>query len=214
MPASDIFPNLSTAEAARYLELQAARSRPLRLHCYRAIGLGHRERVLEVGCGSGAILRELQEKVPLAAGTDPHLRPGLPRSTGGVGERLPFKSGALQAVFVHYALLWVRDLGAFCAEARRVLVPGGPLVLLAEPLIGETRGADGEAFKRMHGDAGIHTFTLETLDGVLRGHGFTPALQRAMEDGTADPEWDALNAKLLGRKMDLILPLAYGVASL
>jgi SAM-dependent methyltransferase len=211
---SDIFPNLTVAEAARYLDLQAARSRPLRLHCYRAIGLGHRSRVLEVGCGSGAVLRELQEKVPLAAGIDPGLFPGLRRALGGMGERLPFRGGALDALFLHYALLWVRDLDAFLTEARRVLAPGSPLVLLAEPLIGETRGADGEAFKRMHDGSGIHTFTMEGLDSALRGHGFSPALDRAMEDGTSDPEWDALNAKLLGRKMDLLLPLAYGVVAL
>lgn len=212
--SSDIFPNLTTAEAARYLELQAQRSRSLRLHCYRAIGLGHRERVLEVGCGCGAVLRELQEKVHLAAGIDPNLRPGLKRSVGAIGERLPFRSSALHAIFLHYTLLWVRDLEAFFSEARRVLVSGAPLVLLAEPLIGEVRGADGEEFKRMHDDAGIHTFTMESLNTALRGCGFSPALQRAMEDGTSDPEWDALNAKLLGRKMDLVLPLAYGVASI
>ena len=214
MPSSDIFPNLTTAEAARYLELQAARSRPLRLHCYRAIGLGHRQRVLEVGCGSGAILRELQEKVSLAAGIDPNLCPGLDRSAAAVGERLPFRSGALDALFLHYALLWVRDLRVYLAEARRILAPEAPLVLLAEPLIGEAHGADGEMFRRMHDDSGIHTFTMDSLEAVLRGHGFTPRLQRAMEDEVSDPEWDGLNAKLLGKKMDLHLPLAYGVASL
>lgn len=212
VPMSEIFPNLTAAEAARYLELQAARTRPLRLHCYRAIGLGHRERVLEAGCGSGAVLRELQEKAPLVAGIDPGLCPGLARSVGAVGERIPVKSGVLHAVFLHYALLWVRDLDAFLGEARRVLAPGAPLVLLAEPLIGETRGADGEAFRRMHEDAGIHAFTMDGLNAILRGHGFSPALELSMESGTSDPEWDALNAKLLGRQMDLRLPLAYGTA--
>jgi len=213
MTSADLFPNLTTAEAARYLELQAGRSRPLRLHCYRAIGIAHVKRALEVGCGSGAILRELQAKVPLAAGVDPSPAPRLPRAVAGVGESLPFKEAAFDSLFLHYALLWVRDLKRFFAGARRILAPGAPLVLLAEPMIGEVRGADGEAFKRMHDDAGIHTFTLEGLNALLRDHGFTPALERAMEDGASEPEWDALNAKLLGRPMDLHLPLAYGTAS-
>lgn len=213
MASSDLFPNLTSAEAARYLELQAERSQPLRLHCYRTIGIRHKARVVEVGCGTGAVLRELQGRVALAAGIDPDLCPGLKRLVGAVGERLPFRSGSLQALFLHYVLLWVRDLEAFFAEAHRVLEPGAPLVLLAEPLIGEARGADGEAFRRMHDEAGIHTFTMESLEAALRGHGFSPALERATEDATSDPEWDALNAKLLGRRMDLILPLAYGIAS-
>jgi SAM-dependent methyltransferase len=213
MMSTDIFPNLTAAEAARYLELQAERSRPLRLHCYRAIGIAHMSRVLEVGCGSGAILQELQAKVPFAAGVDPSPAPRLSRAVGGVGERLPFRAGVFQALFLHYALLWVRGLPAFFSEARRVLAPGAPLVLLAEPLIGEVRGADGEAFRRIHRDAGIHTFTLDGLNAVLREHGFTPVLERSMEDEASDPEWDALNAKLLGRRMDLRLPLAYGIAT-
>lgn len=210
---TDIFPNLTASEAARYLELQAARSRPLRLHCYRAVGLGHRDRVLEVGCGAGAILRELQAKVPFAAGVDPNLQPGLKRSVGAVGECLPFRTASLHAVFLHYALLWVGDLGALFAEARRVLAGKAPLVLLAEPLIGEASGADGRWFRSLHEGAGIHAFTMDSLTAALRAHGFTPSLERSLEDGTADPEWDALNAKLLGRRVELTLPLAYGIAS-
>ena len=194
------------------MELQAVRSRPLRLHCYRAIGLGRIKRVMEVGCGSGAVLRELQLKVPLAAGLDPSPAPRLSRAVAGVGEHLPFLKAVFDALFLHYALLWIRDLNLFFDEARRVLAPGAPLVLLAEPMIGEARGADGEAFRRMHDDAGIHTFTLEGLQALLKEHGFAPSLRRSLEDETADPEWDALNAKLLGRRMDLHLPLAYGIA--
>ena len=211
--SSDIFPNLTPAEAARYLELQAGRTAAIRLHLYRKIGIAHMTAVLEVGCGGGAVLRELQKKVPFAAGLDPSPYAGLKRVVGGAGERLPFKAASFQALFFHYALLWVRDLNALFAEAHRVLVPGGCIVLLAEPLIGEVTGTDGEAFKRMHDGAGIHTFTFAGLNAVLREHGFIPALERAMEDAASEPEWDALNAKLLGRKMDLCLPLVYGVAT-
>jgi SAM-dependent methyltransferase len=213
MPASEIFPNLTAAEAARYLDLQAARSRPLRLHGYRSIALGHRRRVLEVGCGSGAVLRELQDRVPFAAGVDPDFRPGLSRIAAAVGEHLPFRGGPFDALFLHYVLLWVPDLAAFLAEARRVLAPGAPLVLLAEPLIGEVRGADGPWFRRLHEEGGIHAFTLGTLEKVLRDQGFAPALARAKEDASPEAEWDALNAKLLGRRAELVLPLAYGTAS-
>ena len=212
--ASDIFPNLTPAEAARYLELQAGRTAAIRMHLYRKIGIAHMNSVLEVGCGGGAVLRELQEKVPFAAGLDPSPYAGLKRVGGGVGERLPFKPATFQALFFHYALLWVPDMNALFAEVRRVLSPGGIVVLLAEPLIGEVGGADGEAFKRMHDGAGIHTFTFAGLNTILREHGLTPALERAVEDATSEAEWDTLNAKLLGRRMELKLPLAYGVASI
>ena len=209
---ADLFPNLTTLEAARYLLLQARRTEALRLHLYRRIGLAHMKSILEVGCGTGAILRELQGKVPLAAGLDPAPAPGLKQSVCGAGERLPFQRHVFQAVFLHYALLWVKDLRRFFEEVRRVLVPAGRIVLLAEPLLGECAGGDAAAFIALLEGSGIHAFTSEEVSRTFQTNGFSPRFERSAEDDLSDPEWEALNTKLLGRSMDVHFPLLYGTA--
>ena len=210
---ADLFPNLTPREAERYLALQARRTEALRLHLYRKIGLAHMKSVLEVGCGSGAVLRELQGKVPLAAGLDPAPAPGLKRSVCGMGERLPFQGNVFQAAFLHYALLWIKDLKSFFEDARRALAPGGSIVLLAEPLLGECAGGDAAAFIALHEGAGIHAFRAEDVDRLFRENGFIPAFDISGEADAQDPEWEALNTKLLGRSMDVRIPLLYGTAT-
>jgi SAM-dependent methyltransferase len=51
----------------------------------------------------------------------------------GDAESLPFPDAALDAVAYHFVLLWVRDPTRALREARRVLKPGGVVMILAEP---------------------------------------------------------------------------------
>jgi SAM-dependent methyltransferase len=86
---------------------------------------------LEVGLGSGRFAAALAVEV----GLDPAREPlGLARLRGvqvvqGVGERLPFRDGVFGGVLVVVTLCFADDPQMLLAEARRVLRPGGALVL-------------------------------------------------------------------------------------
>ena len=100
------------------------------------------DRVLDVGCGTGLLLRELARRLPAATaltGVDAasgmvsqaRARVGDPRLNfvPGAAERLPFGDAAFDLVisttsFDHWA-----DQRAGLAECRRVLAPGGLFVL-------------------------------------------------------------------------------------
>jgi ubiquinone/menaquinone biosynthesis C-methylase UbiE len=111
---------------------------------------GAPQRVLDVGCGTGYLLRLLAEQYPRAtelAGID--AAPAMietaeqaandqrMRFTVGVAEQLPFPDGAFDLVvsttsFDHWA-----DQQAGLGECARVLAPGGHLMLadLFSPLL-------------------------------------------------------------------------------
>lgn len=104
------------------------------------ISLAADARVLDVGCGTGVLLARLSATAasPRLFGVDPvlemieiaHAR--VPRSAGlcvAWAERLPFSSFAFDTVVSTNMLHYVRRPEAALAEMRRVLRPGGRLVL-------------------------------------------------------------------------------------
>jgi demethylmenaquinone methyltransferase/2-methoxy-6-polyprenyl-1,4-benzoquinol methylase len=95
---------------------------------------------LDVGCGTGVLAAHAQD---LAApgrrvvGLDPSLGMlqrarlrGVRQLVRAIGERLPFPDAAFDLLSMGYALRHVADLRATFAEFRRVLRPGGKLLLL------------------------------------------------------------------------------------
>lgn len=86
---------------------------------------------LEIGVGSG----RFAEALGIDFGIDPARQPLLlARSRGiavarGVGEQLPMRDGSIGAVLLVVTLCFVADPAAVLREVRRVLRPGGGLVL-------------------------------------------------------------------------------------
>ncbi len=125
----------------RYLQ-QSQWTTAVRRHLFAAAGLRTGDRVLEVGCGTGAVLSRVAgegscdifgmdiDRPSLAFAKDENKTFRLAQADG---HRLPFPDGAFNAVFCHYLLLWVADPVQVLAEMCRATRPGGAVIALAEP---------------------------------------------------------------------------------
>jgi ubiquinone/menaquinone biosynthesis C-methylase UbiE len=144
----DVYASIETADEAvqerlaEVLELRAAdAAQQAMLEDYLGdLPLPDGGRVLEVGCGTGAVARTLAVRpgVGEVVGLDPspvfvqrarEIAAGvgnLSYVVGG-GTALPFDDGAFDAVIFHTVLSHIPEVGAALAEAARVTAAGGAL---------------------------------------------------------------------------------------
>lgn len=104
------------------------------------IGIGEGARVLDVACGTGLVSAEAKRLVGPTGevlGVDPSegMRAVATRRRGiivreGTADSLPFPDGTFDFVVMGYALRHVADLVASFREMRRVLRPGGTVMIL------------------------------------------------------------------------------------
>lgn len=95
---------------------------------------------LEVGCGTGHWLHELDGRASLVAGVEPagqmivHARQTAPsaRLARARAEQLPWRDASFDRLFCVNALHHFADRAAFFAEARRVLKPGGGVMTIGK----------------------------------------------------------------------------------
>jgi SAM-dependent methyltransferase len=107
-------------------------------------------RVLDVGCGTGEILRRLRADFDcrLLVGADlfaGHLRFAPAPVVLADGHTLPFDDGSFDLVLVRHLLQALPDPTALLAEAHRVLAPGGRIHVVAEDYLGIFFDADDAA---------------------------------------------------------------------
>ena len=121
---------------SRYLQ-QAAWTRDLRAYLFEQAGLAGVRRVLEVGCGTGAILRDLATPAALhgldlepASLAECKIHAPAVSLTCGDGHFLPYPDQSFDIVYCHFLLLWVHDPLQVVREMARV---GRSVLALAEP---------------------------------------------------------------------------------
>jgi ubiquinone/menaquinone biosynthesis C-methylase UbiE len=132
---------LDIAERHQRFVQQAGWTRDLRRYLFKVTTPDQVTRVLEVGCGTGAVLGELDARAIAVHGLDiqweslEYARTILrePYYLCGDGHHLPYPDDCFDLVFCHFLLLWVARPAAVLAEMTRVARPGGAVLAMAEP---------------------------------------------------------------------------------
>ena len=199
-------------------EQQAAWTASVRRYLLELVDARQALRILEAGCGTGALTLDLHAHSPAQVyGIDidlarllyaQHSDPAS-RFACADGLRLPFTAASFDLSVCHYYLLWVADPLAALAEIARVTRPGGWVLALAEPDYGGRleypaelaelgilqtqslldQGADPEIGRRLP-SIFLQAGLKEVRSGVLGGEWQHPA---AHADST---EWDVLENDL------------------
>lgn len=202
---------------ARYLQ-QATWTRDLRAYLFDKAGLSNARRVLEVGCGTGAILRDLPTSASLhgldldpAALAQCRIHASNATLVRGDGLFLPYPDEIFDILYCHYFLLWVSDPVQAVREMKRVTRINGHILALAEPdyssrvdkpdelkILGEWQR---ESLKRQGADPGFGSRLAETFfqaeielleTGTIRGAGNEASVNER------EMEWAVLKADLAG----------------
>jgi len=196
----------------------------LRRYLFTRTGQDKARRVLEVGCGTGALLSTLDARQVTIFGLDinraflQQAAGNLPmaRLTQGDAHYLPFAGGQFDSVYFHFTLLWVTDPQRVLNEALRIVGSGGWIMALAEPDYGgridypdtlaglgqlqaealRSQGADTKMGRQLGGL--FHQTSLVNVEtGVVSGRWVGAASQEEI-----DLEWQVLDADLMGRVSD------------
>jgi len=200
---------------ARYLQ-QANWTRDLREYLFHQAGLDNARRVLEVGCGTGAILRELETAASIhGLDLNPDSLAECRIHTPNVtltcanGLALPYPNQTFDITYCHYFLLWVHDPLQALREMKRVTRQEGHILALAEPdyfarvdqpdklkILGEWQR---ESLKSQGADPGFGARLAETFFQAGIKIRETGTIQRARKDPTAtdrEMEWAVIETDL------------------
>ena len=123
-------------------QVQAQWTRALRTYFFDLLKTHPQERILDIGCGTGVLLPDLQALSPADIyGADINLE-NLSLAKGGSPEthltstdvfHLPFPDDSFDLVLCHYFLLWTGYPYGALKEMRRVTSNNGYVVAFAEP---------------------------------------------------------------------------------
>jgi len=125
----------------RYLS-QAQWTQDLRRYLYRQVNIGEANRILDVGCGTGALETEFSEftqaliyALDLDMNSLEFSQRHGPDSSYVLADahEMPFPPASFDVCLCHFFLIWIRAPQSVFAEMIRVTRPGGSILILAEP---------------------------------------------------------------------------------
>jgi ubiquinone/menaquinone biosynthesis C-methylase UbiE len=133
---------LSVQEWHNRYQIQAQWTRALRLYFFELLKSHTQDKILDIGCGTGALLPDLQALSPAEIyGADidldnlSHAQATSPDShlSGADVFHLPFGDDLFNLVLCHYFLLWTGNPAAALKEMVRITADQGFIVAFAEP---------------------------------------------------------------------------------
>ena len=198
----------------RYLQ-QAAWTRDLRVYLFEQAGLDTAKRVLEVGCGTGAILHDLNTPASChgldlepASLAECKINAPAVLLTRGDGHSLPYPDNYFDIAYCHFLLLWVKDPLQVVREMARV---SHHMLALAEPdysqrvdeppefaILGkwQTESLRRQGANPSFGSRLAETFYQAGINLIETGPIQSEAVMRAAEDW--DNEWAVIQSDLEG----------------
>ncbi|WP_208870444.1 class I SAM-dependent methyltransferase [Streptomyces griseochromogenes] len=115
-------------------------------------------RILDVGCGAGPVLEALRDRGAIVTGVEPSIKmlelarqrlgeDAALHQAGLGGAPLPFPDGAFDDAIACLVLHYLEDWTAPLAELRRVLAPGGRLIVAVNhPFVYRLQHPDADYF--------------------------------------------------------------------
>ena len=201
----------------RYIQ-QALWTRDLRDYLFRQGALSNASHVLEVGCGTGAILSEFPESISVhgldidaAALTRCQLYAPAAVLAQGDALQLPYSHQTFDIVYCHFLLLWVKDPLQALLEMKRVARTGGHIMAFAEPDYNARRDEPPEliplgrlqasSLRRQGADPGLGARLAELFFLAGIGPLETGPIQRTKAVrslGDFEMEWEVIESDLAG----------------
>lgn len=201
---------------------QAGWTEAVRRYLTADLSLDPGSNILDIGCGTGALLPFFEKAYPAAClvGLDLNrafLNLASAETTAkliqGDAYWLPFPNGSFSLVYCHYFLLWLQSKDKVLREISRVLQPGGVVLVLAEPDYGgridypELLGALGYLQTQSLIEQGIDPAAGRKLADLLLAAGFDQVTSGVIgsewnhQPGAHEraSEWQVLSADLQNR---------------
>ena len=181
-------------------------TKAFREYLYRKLPDDRQVSILEVGCGTGAVIQCIKEEFPARAGlltgididrnalnyTKKLTKENVPQADG---ISLPFADKSFDFVYCHYLLLWTKFPERVLSEMRRVTKAGGLCAAMAEPDYGEMIAAP-DCLRRLAekqiqslSAQGANLFAGHRLGEFFRKAGFYAPGFGCYEQGQADREF-------------------------
>jgi ubiquinone/menaquinone biosynthesis C-methylase UbiE len=166
---------------------------PVQRESLEALQLGAEDRLLDVGCGTGAASRSAASVTASVVGID--LSPEMIRQARELAsglanvhfeiadsEHLPFDDGAFTAVVCSNSFHHYPDPGRAVREMTRVLAPGGRLVL-GDACSDRTAARIADVFLRRFEPGHVRLYRSDELGTFVQGAGLSRVELRRLSGG-------------------------------